>query len=438
MFLVLHPVGNNAIRMLVKAMSDADALHSFHTSLAYHDGLQSKILPRFVVEQLKRRSFPGIPKQKVMTYPYFNLARIAAQRMNFTKLVHNASGRLSVDKLYHYIDSHVANYIEAQPGEQLSSVYGFDGKCLTTFKRARKLGHIRLYYEAACGYTPHVARVMAEEKELNPAWQTSIPVIQPATIERHEEELHLADHVIVASSIVKNDLIKHKINKTISVIPYGSPQISVSPHVSGSPQASGSLQASGSPLPSVSMAHHRPPLKVMYVGSLSQQKGISYLFDAFIKAGGHQNLDITIVGQDYSLGRNKALAGHLKQYQWYKSAPNSQIIQLLKSADVLVLPSLTEAFGLVVLEALSQGTAVIVSDQCGASDLIVHGGNGYIVPVRNSDAIAEKLTVLDQDRDQLSAMKCAAIETARKYSWQQYAASIRNSLGIEHNGISCQ
>ncbi|UTV30460.1 glycosyltransferase family 4 protein [Photobacterium atrarenae] len=435
MFLVVHPVGNNATRMLIKAMSDSDALHSFHTSLAYHDGLQSKLLPRFVVEQLKRRSFPGIPKRKVMTYPYFNLARIAAQRLNFTKLVNNASGRLGVEKLYHYIDSHVANYIESQPNEQLSSVYGFDGKCLSTFRRARELGHLRLYYEAACGYTPHVAQVMAEEKELNPAWRASIPVIQQATIDRHEEELHLADHIIVASSIVKNDLIKHNIHKTISVVPYGSPHVSDSPHVPGSPHVSGSPLITETS--TVSMAH-QSPLNVMYVGSLSQQKGISYLFDAFKKVGGHQNLNITIVGQDYSLGRNKALAKHLKHYQWYKSAPNNQIIQLLKTADILVLPSLTEAFGLVVLEALSQGTAVIVSDQCGASDLIVHGSNGYVVPVRCSDAIAEKLTVLDQDRDQLRAMKLAAIETARTYSWQQYAESIRHSLGIEQNDFSCQ
>lgn len=415
MFLVLHPVGNSVIRNLIKTMSNSDSLQSFHTSLAYDDGPFSQILPKFVTEQLNRRSFPEVPKDKIITYPLFDLARLAARKAKCSILVNNKTGLLRHDKLYRYIDTQVANYLKRNSCANLSAIYGYDGKCLSTFRQAKKIDGISLFYEAACGYAPYVAKVLEEERELNPSWISSIPLINKSMVERQEEELDLADHVIVASTIVKNDLIKHHIDKKISIIPYGAPLV---------------------PEPScINDNECNAALKVVYVGSLSQQKGISYFFDAISKVGGNRNLDVTIIGNDYSLGNNKILHNHLRNYKWYNSAPHSKVINTLQESDILILPSLTEAFGLVVLEALSQGTVVIASDKCGASDVIINGKNGFIVPIRDSEIIADRLTALEQDRDKLREMKLLAVETARVYNWKKYSKNICNVLGIQQNDI---
>jgi glycosyltransferase involved in cell wall biosynthesis len=92
--------------------------------------------------------------------------------------------------------------------------------------------------------------------------------------------------------------------------------------------------------------------------------------------------------------------------------------------DVLVLPSLTEAFGLVITEALSCGLPVIVTPNSGGPEVISHGENGFIVPIRSSESIAEKLDLLHRDRDRLSAMSLSAFQRASECSWANYRARI--------------
>lgn len=70
----------------------------------------------------------------------------------------------------------------------------------------------------------------------------------------------------------------------------------------------------------------------------------------------------------------------------------------LEAADVCVLPSLIEGFGLTAIEAMSVGTAVIVSNHTFADDLISHGHNGFVVPPRDSSNIASLLRDLEEDR----------------------------------------
>ena len=97
-------------------------------------------------------------------------------------------------------------------------------------------------------------------------------------------------------------------------------------------------------------------------------------------------------------------------------------------ADVLVLPSLAEAFGLVVGEALSTGTAVIVSHNCGAADLIVEGVNGYVVPIRCAEAIARHLVDLAEDTQKLNELKHNAVLSAGGTTWESYAKGVMDAI----------
>jgi glycosyltransferase involved in cell wall biosynthesis len=92
--------------------------------------------------------------------------------------------------------------------------------------------------------------------------------------------------------------------------------------------------------------------------------------------------------------------------------------------DVLVFPSLAEGFGLVITEALSRGLPVITTPHTGGPDFMVDGREGFIVPIRDPDAIAERLARLAEDRDLLAAMSEAALETAWRNSWQGYEERI--------------
>jgi glycosyltransferase involved in cell wall biosynthesis len=86
----------------------------------------------------------------------------------------------------------------------------------------------------------------------------------------------------------------------------------------------------------------------------------------------------------------------------------------------MVFPSLFEGLGLVLLEALSQGVPVITTKHSGAPDFLSEGEDGFLVPIRDAGAIAEKLELLADDRDRLEVMSHAAIRKAAQRSWKRY------------------
>ena len=93
---------------------------------------------------------------------------------------------------------------------------------------------------------------------------------------------------------------------------------------------------------------------------------------------------------------------------------------VLRGASVLVLPSVQDGFGLVVLEAMAAGLPVIVSDHVGAKDCVREGVDGFVVPVRDADAIAERLRWLRADRSRQRRMGLNAREQALRYTWDAY------------------
>jgi glycosyltransferase involved in cell wall biosynthesis len=86
----------------------------------------------------------------------------------------------------------------------------------------------------------------------------------------------------------------------------------------------------------------------------------------------------------------------------------------------MVFPSLFEGFGLVLLEAMSCGVPVIATPNGAAPDFVTDGEDGFIVPIRDPEAVAEKLEILVRDRDRLAAMSEAAMRTAARHSWTRY------------------
>jgi glycosyltransferase involved in cell wall biosynthesis len=96
------------------------------------------------------------------------------------------------------------------------------------------------------------------------------------------------------------------------------------------------------------------------------------------------------------------------------------VLREMHNHDVLVFPSLFEGFGLVVLEAMAQGTPVITTTHTCGPDIIEDGTDGFIVPIRSAEAIAQKLEVLSSDRGRLTAMKFAARRKAELHPWKIY------------------
>ena len=95
------------------------------------------------------------------------------------------------------------------------------------------------------------------------------------------------------------------------------------------------------------------------------------------------------------VGSNLFPTGWLEQYKdiycHIPSVPHLLLNQYYSSASVLVFPSLVEGFGLVILEAMACGIPVITTPNTAGADIITDRLDGFIVPIRNVEALKEKL-----------------------------------------------
>jgi glycosyltransferase involved in cell wall biosynthesis len=88
---------------------------------------------------------------------------------------------------------------------------------------------------------------------------------------------------------------------------------------------------------------------------------------------------------------------------------------------VSVLPSVEDGYGLVLLQSLASGCPIIASTNTGGSECVVDGKNGFLVPIRSAEAIAEKITKIYEHPEERDAMRNAALESVRRIGgWHSY------------------
>lgn len=163
---------------------------------------------------------------------------------------------------------------------------------------------------------------------------------------------------------------------------------------------------------------NRQQFNVLHISQFGPDKGQIYLLKAWEKfATPDKPVTMTLCSNvAESLTQNK----HGLKVVF--GIPEQQKTELYNKASVYVQPSVTEGFGLTVLEAMAHGTPVIVSEGAGVKDIITDGQEGFIVPIRNPDAIVEKLQFMYNYPQEAMRMGYNARITAEKYSWDKIEA----------------
>ncbi|HJQ69080.1 MAG TPA: glycosyltransferase family 4 protein, partial [Blastocatellia bacterium] len=123
-------------------------------------------------------------------------------------------------------------------------------------------------------------------------------------------------------------------------------------------------------------------IDVVFVGRLIRLKGIDLLIEAMLPLfEKHNNLSLTVVGGGElmkPLREQVEALGISERVSFEGVLPTNKVQERLAKADLLVTPSRGDGWGLAVNEAFSVGVPVIVSDRCGAADLVRDGVNGYV------------------------------------------------------------
>lgn len=178
----------------------------------------------------------------------------------------------------------------------------------------------------------------------------------------------------------------------------------------------------------------QPIHNFVYVGSLIERKYPSLIVRALSEAYPDGDFSMTFIGD----GAEKSVieeeyhkAGSLGDLHFTGRIPREEIIQYLRQADVFVMISKAEIFGLVYLEAMALGVIPIGSKNEGIDGIIVDGENGFLCEAGNKDELAEVLKrIKGLPSEELDAISKKAMETARDYSDEGVARKYINSLSI--------
>ena len=222
-------------------------------------------------------------------------------------------------------------------------------------------------------------QIMEEEHERYPDWEPHSAHYEEtkALAERERSEWEIADTIIVPSKFVEDSLEQVGISAGRCVIvPYGvSDKFSQIEH-----------------------HNHEGPLRVLSVGGMQLRKGSQYTCEAAKILG--SNFVFRFVGECLvpdlarrDFGASVRIVGHV---------PRSEVSAHFEWADVFLLPSLCEGMATVLIEALAAGLPVITTANSGLE--VRDGVDGFVVPIRNSNAIAERLGQLASDPCLLAQM----------------------------------
>jgi starch synthase len=395
MIVLSHPTGNENVRQAALALAEANLLREFWTTLNWNpDSIFDKTAPAKLRRTFRRRAYPEVVRRRIRSLPLREAARLLLGSAKVPLFSQHETGWLSIDAISRALDRKVA--LEIGQTTKFTTVYGYEDCAFETFTAAQERGFTRIY-DLPIGYWRTGQRIFAEEREREPEWAATLigAADSEEKLARKDEELRLADRVVVASRFTESTLAEARHAREVSVIPYGAP-----------------------PSDDSELLNSPEKLRILFAGSLSQRKGLSYALRA-VKLLGREHCELTLLGRKAVVGC-RVLDDAVREHRWIPSLSHREVLGEMRVHDVLLFPSLFEGFGLVITEAMSQGTPVITTPNTGGPDVIDNGVDGFIVPIRSAEAIAEKLEVLAREPYRAYEMKLAARAKARMRAWENY------------------
>jgi glycosyltransferase involved in cell wall biosynthesis len=340
-----------------------------------------------LLKQLRRRTHEGLASQRVRTYPVAEIIFLLFTRLPALKGF--------AEKVMHlrneYFDSVVGQTVrKLRP----RAVICYDSCALKTFEAAKEVGTLCIL-DQVIGHIKTGAKILSEERQLHPDFADSIP--DSATgwaLARCTKEAIVADMVLAASEYVRDSLISNGVSPSrIALCPYGVDTERFRP--------------------AVKVANR--PFQILFVGQLSQRKGIKYLLEAF-KNLHLEKAELVMMGGVG--GSGEGLKSYEGLFRHIKHVPYSELPQYYQSADIFVYPSLHEGSALAIYEALASGLPVITTPNSGS--VVRDGVEGFIVPIRDTEALKDKLLLLYHNKDIRDQMSLQARKRAESFTWQAY------------------
>jgi len=323
-------------------------------------------------------------------------------------------GRDRACKLHDWIVAHRMK----KAAEKVDLVHTFPLGSLTTLKTARELG-IPSVLERCNAHTAFAYKVVQDECE---RLGVSMPsghehAYNEAYLRREEEEYRQADYLLCPSKFVARTFLdKGYPAKKIARFQYGFDETKCFP--ARQPRDS------------------NDGLTVLFAAGCAPRKGLHYALEAWLQSSAHRTGTFLIAGE--------FIPGYAERLSSMLSHPSVKLIgfrkdlpEVMRGADILILPSIEEGSALVTYDARGCGCVLLVSDASGA--VCEHMENALVHKVGDVPALTEHLSTLDKDRALLNRLRENSLRTAHELTWkaagekllEEYRRILLNGHGSE-------
>mgnify|MGYP001793461514 CR=1 FL=1 len=282
---------------------------------------------------------------------------------------------------------------------QVGDVFvGWSGSNLETLKKAKSMGAVTIV-ERGSSHMAHQHQVLTSEYE---RWGLSFAATHSEIYERELEVYALADYVSIPSLYVKRSFVEQGVpaSKLIHV-PYGT---------------------------SLESFYQQPKedstFRVIHCGALSLRKGVQYLLQAFYELN-LPDAELWLVGSITPEIQPFIEKYHSDRIIYKGHQPQSRLSWLYSQCSVFCLASIEEGLAMVQPQAMACGLPVIHTTNTGGEDIVRDGLDGFCIPIRDVDALKEKILYLYQYPNVRQEMSNNALSQASEaLSWDTYGDKI--------------
>jgi len=384
------------VKQSVMAYQEVGYLDHFYTSFFEHPkNIFSSALKKIksLEKEINRRSFHELPIDKFVSRPIPELLRSIASR---------ELGPIAADRIWEWSELGFDNWVAKNLNQNIDAVHTYEHAALSTLKRAKELNIFGIY-EQPSQHHAFFDAIVKQQTALYPELKTAgaeLLVNDKAKKRnaRRDEELALASLIICNSTFTKKTLIAGGIDpQKITVIPLGFPPVIQHPKAESG----------------------KKPMIFIYAGNQSLRKGSHLLYQAW------RNCNFLADEAELWLIGKMQLPPHLREDLPGKviikeNIPHDELMALYQQADIFVLPTLADGFGMVVTEAMSQGVPVIASENCCGPDVIEPGKDGWIIPAGDIDKLSTQMRWCVANPQQVASCGNAAKQKATNWQWPQY------------------
>lgn len=296
--------------------------------------------------------------------------------------------------------------------EKVDAVIMYDTNALCCFEKLKKEAPgIKRIMDSSAANRLFMKTVYEKDMETCPIFSEKLKsevnyLWNKKSMDRCVREIENTEYILAPSEFVKKSFLFSNIEEQkIKICPYGSNFEPISRIVENDCS--------------------KRPLEAVYVGNVTEMKGIYYLLEA-LRSISNDLVHLTVIGA-YDNSAH-IFDKYIGQVTFTGRIQHDEVKNMLCASDVFVFASLGEGLSLSVLEALACGLPCIVTEHSGANDAIEDYKNGFVIPIQNIKAIQDSLLWFVNNRERIPEMKQRAIETAGKYTWETYEERVSSSI----------